>query len=255
MPLTAVEIGVLGAIAGFTVYLGLPVARVTVPDTVTGILNGLAIGILLFLLVEILLGVIEPIEHTIEETAVSGAPLKAFVVLAGIVGFTGGLVALATFDDRYITADADNRTLALMIAIGIGLHNFSERLAIGQSAASGALSLAVLLIIGFALHNITEGFGIAAPLTNETASATFLGLLGLIAGGAVFVGTLIGRLWTSQIAAVLFLALAGGALVYVIDELFRTATTGTSKTPVFVSVAVGFFAALGTELVIAIVSA
>lgn len=254
MPLTAVEIGVLGAIAGFTVYLGLPVARVSVPATVTGLLNGIAIGILLFLLVEILMGVIEPIEHTIEEAA-SGAPLKIFIVFAGLVGFTGGLVALAGFDDRYLTAEADNRTLALLIAIGIGLHNFSEGLAIGQSAARGALSFAALLIIGFALHNITEGFGIAAPLTNEGASVSFLGLLGLLAGGPVFIGTLIGRLWTSQIATVLFLALAGGALVYVIDELFRTATTEAAKLPVFASVAGGFFAAFGTELLITIASA
>ena len=71
----------------------------------------------------------------------------------------------------------------------------------------------------------------------------------------MFVGTLIGRLWTSQIAIVLFLALAGGALVYVIEELFRTSLTRAAKAPVFVSVAVGFFAGLGTELVITIASA
>ena len=86
-------------------------------------------------------------------------------------------------------------------------------------------------------------------------SVAFLGLLGLIAGGPVFVGTLIVRLWTSQITAVLLLALAGGALVYVIEELFRTSLTRAAKAPVFVSVAVGFFAGLGTELVIAIASA
>ena len=66
---------------------------------------------------------------------------------------------------RRMHALSEARRLALFIAIGIGLHNFAEGLAIGQSAASGAVSLALLLIIGFGLHNATEGFGIVAPMT------------------------------------------------------------------------------------------
>src|SRR6266487_1345763 len=71
-------------------------------------------------------------------------------------------------------------TLALLIATGIGLHNFSEGLAIGQSAAVGAIQLAVVLIIGFGLHNMTEGFGISGPLTGQRVSWKFIILLGLI---------------------------------------------------------------------------
>ena len=79
--------------------------------------------------------------------------------------------------------------LALMIAVGIGLHNFSEGLAIGQSAASGEISLALLLIIGFGLHNATEGFGIVAPLpSGRSDPAGDSALLGLIGGGPTFVG-------------------------------------------------------------------
>ena len=69
-------------------------------------------------------------------------------------------------------------TLALLIATGIGLHNFAEGLAIGQSAATGALQLAMVLIIGFGLHNMTEGFGIAGPLTSQPVSWKFIALLG-----------------------------------------------------------------------------
>src|SRR6202035_4379985 len=85
------------------------------------------------------------------------------------------------------------RRLALMIAIGIGLHNFGEGLAIGASAARGAIGLATLLVIGFALHNATEGFGIVAPLAGEAGrpSWRFLLLMGLIGGGPTFMGTAI----------------------------------------------------------------
>src|SRR5206468_5847968 len=85
--------------------------------------------------------------------------------------------------------------LALLIATGIGLHNFAEGLAIGNSAASGELALAVLLVIGFGLHNATEGFGIVAPLaaSGERPSWSSLLLLGLIGGGPTFLGTLVGQ--------------------------------------------------------------
>src|SRR5919197_4659676 len=78
------------------------------------------------------------------------------------------------------------RWLAIFIATGIGLHNFSEGLAIGQSAAADELELAIVLIIGLGLHNATEGLGICAPLAGdqERPSWAFLGALGLIGGGA-----------------------------------------------------------------------
>src|SRR5262249_46064896 len=106
------------------------------------------------------------------------------------------------------------RILALLIATGIGLHNFSEGLAIGQSAAVGALQLAVVLIVGFGLHNMTEGFGIAGPLTGQTISWRFVALLGLIGGGPTFLGTAVGIVFTSPEVFILFLALAAGAIIY-----------------------------------------
>src|SRR6185312_7566210 len=113
-----------------------------------------------------------------------------------------------------------SKRVALAIAVGIGLHNFAEGLAIGSSAQAGAISLAVLLIVGFGVHNATEGFGIAGPLAGQPVSWGFLGLSGLIAGGPTFLGTLVGYRFTSQTISILFLALASGAIMYVIGELF-----------------------------------
>ncbi len=91
------------------------------------------------------------------------------------------------------------RRLSLLIAVGIGLHNFGEGLAIGGSAATGAIGLATILVIGFALHNGTEGFGIVAPLAAEgdRPSWGFLLLMGLIGGGPTTLGTAVGRQFTS----------------------------------------------------------
>jgi ZIP family zinc transporter len=105
------------------------------------------------------------------------------------------------------------------------LHNFAEGLAIGNSAASGELSLAMLLIIGFGLHNATEGFGIVAPLAGDPVLPPWrrLALLGLIAGGPTFVGTLIGQSVVNESLAIAFLALAAGSVLYVIVELLAVA--------------------------------
>ena len=113
--------------------------------------------------------------------------------------------------------------LAVLIATGIGLHNFAEGLAIGQSAALGETSLALVLIIGFALHNGTEGFGIVAPLAGDSdrPSWRFLLLLGIIGGGPTFFGTLVGQAWTSTAVSVCFLALAAGSILYVVVQLIQ----------------------------------
>jgi ZIP family zinc transporter len=142
------------------------------------------------------------------------------------------------------------RTLAMMIATGLGLHNLSEGLAIGQSAATGAIAFALVLVFGFALHNITEGFGIAAPLAADSTlpSWGFLITAGLIGGGPTFLGTMIGYVFTSRAVYVLFLALAAGALLYVINEMFHIGRRFNSPILMAWGLLLGFLLAYGTDL-------
>lgn len=237
----------LGLVSGLTIFLGLPIARLShVSARWRAVLNSLSVGILLFLLVEVSVHAFEPVEEAFvaasQRTGTSGdAVLMATVFAAGLMV---GLLSLVAFEARFIRtargageggilakiAKTPMERVALMIAVGIGLHNFSEGLAIGAAAASGALSFAVFLGIGFALHNATEGFGIAAPLAGSPPSWKFIILAGLIGGGPTFVGTLVGSGFESERVSVLFLALAAGALLYVIRELLHHGR-GASKDP------------------------
>ena len=138
----------------------------------------------------------------------------------------------------------------MMIATGLGLHNLSEGLAIGQSAASGAVAFALVLVIGFALHNITEGFGIAAPLATDTVMPSwgFLLAAGLIGGAPTFLGTVIGYVFTSTYIYVLFLALAAGALIYVVNEMFHIGRRLNSPAALAWGLLFGFLLAFSTDL-------
>jgi ZIP family zinc transporter len=209
-------------------------------------LSALATGILVFLLWDVLSNAVGPIEsalHRHDWGRFSG------LAALGAVGFGAGLMSLVFYDgwmkrraDRRATAlvgpgaaAVDEFThrgivdlgepavrLALLIAIGIGVHNFGEGLAIGQAAAANEISLAVTLIIGFGLHNATEGFGICGPLTGGGIRPTWrlLAVLGLIGGSPTFFGTVVGQAWTSDSVSVLFFAVAGGSILYVVQELF-----------------------------------
>ncbi len=246
------EILALGAIAGFTVFLGLPLGRMRNASTrIRSLLNAGATGVLLFLFWDVLTEVIGPIEGALADaTTGTGTWLHfGWLALVFAVSLTIGLMSLVYYDlwlarrDRATTRfgpGAANvrefRTgpiarlrpaerLAFFIALGIGFHNLSEGLAIGQSAAGGELRLALVLVIGFALHNATEGFGIVGPLAGEPhlPSWRFLGALGLIAGGPTFVGTVIGQSFQNETVFAAFLALAAGSILYVVIELLAVA--------------------------------
>ena len=188
----------LGAFAGLTIILGLPL---TVIQTVTpkkkGFLNAFAIGILIFLIVDVLSHAWESASEAATGALLGKAPVGDAVLdlIAVFAGIGIGLLGLTWYGSRFmkesfvrspvgmpnatmgggnvgygkqelqLIQQANAYKFSMMIAIGIGAHNFSEGLAIGQSYASGAVGLAMMLIIGFATHNATEGFGIAAPLT------------------------------------------------------------------------------------------
>ena len=111
--------------------------------------------------------------------------------------------------------------LAGLIALGIGLHNLGEGLAIGTSYASGEISLGTFLVIGFLLHNTTEGLGIVAPLTDDRPSLRQLLLLGALAGVPTVIGAWIGGFTYSPLWTTLFFAIGAGAIAQVVWELWR----------------------------------
>jgi len=242
------ETVILGSIAGLTIFLGLPLARVrVVAPRYMAFLNALAIGILFFLFFDIVEHAIEPVEEAI---AGDRAAVPALVALM-IGGFAVGSMSLVYYMRRVSLGPGFTAArLAIVIATGIGLHNFSEGLAIGSSAAKGDLTLALTLVIGFGLHNVTEAFGIAAPLAGKRPSWTLLGLVGLIGGGPNFIGTIIGYTFASPEVSVLFLSLAAGALVFVIGELFAAGRKLTSPLWNGWGIGVGFFAGLLTDLLL-----
>jgi ZIP family zinc transporter len=211
---------ILGSIAGLTIFLGLPLARVrAVAPKHLAFLNAAAIGILFFLFFDILAHAVEPVESALKARS---ADLPVLVALL-IGGFLVGLLSLVYYGRRMAAGPGFTATrLAIVIATGMGLHNFSEGLAVGSSAQRGELALALTLVIGFGLHNITEAFGISAPLVGKRPSWSLLALVGVIGGAPNFFGTIIGYQFSSAPVSVLFLALAGGALVFVIGELFST---------------------------------
>ena len=166
---------VLGGLAGFTIFFGLPVAFMkNLSQRARGFLTAMSTGILVFLLVEITGKVIDNVED-LTVSAASGFPRWGDTLFyAGLfaVGLFIGLMGLVWFEKMFIKSAKDSeltpaqnaRRVSMMIAMGIGLHNFSEGLAIGQAYSWGNTQLAWLLVIGFALHNATEGFGIVGPL-------------------------------------------------------------------------------------------
>ena len=132
---------ILGGIEGLTIFLGLPVARLRVgSDKHLALLNAFAIGILFFLFVEIMEHAFEPVEEALEEQESGFLPL--LLVLGA--GFGAGLLGLVYYSRRFLRGGISARRLALLIAVGIGLHNFSEGLAIGNAAYGGERMAAVL---------------------------------------------------------------------------------------------------------------
>lgn len=250
----------LGLIAGGTIILGLPIARLRDVSTKTrAFLNAISTGVLIFLLVEMSGHLLEGIEELVEEAVEHSRPLTAAFRDGGIfaLGFSLGLLGMVAFEQHFLSGaknglapKARAQQIALMIAVGLGLHNFSEGLAIGQGYASGAMRLAWLLAIGFALHNATEGFGIAAPLSGHRASWRFLLGAALIAGGPTFLGTIVGGWWSSRPAETFCLALASGTILYIIGELLHLGRQLKEESVVGIGLLAGFFVAVVTDFVL-----
>lgn len=289
----------LGTIAGFTIFLGLPLAILqNVSPRKKGFLNALSIGILLFLVIDVFSHAWNTATCVSSSaftgtSATCGTPntaasnwsiTDAILDLIAIFGGLGlGLLGLVAYEARFMAKappivksslqngpvaaqittteqstqlrdllDHHPYRLAMMIAIGIGAHNFSEGLAVGQSYAAGSVGLALLLIVGFGAHNATEGFGIAGPLSGliKRPNARFLAVAGLVGGGPTFLGTVVGSLWTSVLTYVLFLSIAGGALVYVSMLMYNSARRQTTNQILMVGIFAGLCAGLVTDLIV-----
>jgi len=251
----------LGGVAGFTIYLGLPIARIrNIPRSLQTFLNSLAVGILVFLLWDVLSEISESIHDAMADAQKGDSGLFVALIVLFAIGMGVGLLSLVYFDRLVIrrkaeaskAGDATPAQLALMIALGIGLHNFSEGLAIGQAASLGKIGLAAILIIGFGLHNATEGFGVAAPYVGSASpSWARLGLLGLIAGGPTFLGTIVGYSVVSPYVFVLFLALASGSILYVLTEMLHVGRRFGLREVAMWGIFAGFALAYGTDLILA----
>ena len=272
--MSTVQTLLLGALAGLTIFLGLPLGRMqNVTAATKAFLAATATGVLIFLFWDVMTQAVGPVEDALKQGRDGRFGWLAFLLTAG---FFTGLMSLVYYDvwmkrrrrraflgpgaastaefehDHHFTGMSPARWLALFIATGIGLHNFSEGLAIGQSAASDQISLAVVLIIGFGLHNATEGLGICAPLAGdkEQPSWGFLGLLGLIGGAPTFLGTLVGQFWVSEAVSIVFFALAAGSILYVVMELLNVGRVLASKTLVTWGVLLGLFLGFGTDFIL-----
>jgi zinc transporter ZupT len=141
------------------------------------------------------------------------------LVLLGVALSFLGMTALAGRLTR--GAPAVGLTLALLIAVGIGLHNLGEGLAIGASFAIGELQLGAFLIVGFMIHNVTEGLGIATPVAKRRVTILVLAGLALIAGAPTILGAWVGGYTSSDVLIALFFAIAAGAAFQVVLEVGR----------------------------------
>jgi len=277
------ETALLGALAGFTIFLGLPVGRLQNLGGRTRVaLAMFSVGVLGFLFVDVLSHGGEIVEHSVEQLKDGGGSLGHTTALVALLaaGFTAGTAGLGLLervmrppkapappigggaadvmtaeqaDLAAFQVDAARRQalrIGLTVAAAIGLHNFAEGLAIGVSSRAGDLSLATVLIIGFALHNATEGFGIVGPLGDVRPSWRWLGLAGLIGGGPTFIGAMVGYGVTSQPLELAFYAVAGGAILYVIGEIWGGMRRYGHRELGLLMVSAGFIAGVVTDLVV-----
>ncbi len=246
------------------VYIGVaPVRAIRNTSASTKIiLISIAVGILLFLFADVFNQA-----GSLAESV--GGGLGAVLLLAGLIT---GLLGLTLYESirvrgqrhakgyhvEVIDEEAEKQSvhsrisLAYLIALDIGLHNLGEGLAIGSAYAAGQISLSYILIIGFALHNGTEGFGIVAPLPKGFLRIRDPILMAFIAGAPVVLGSIMGAAFYSVEMAVLFFALAAGAILYVVVELTPIVYTKEHRHLVLVGITIGIVTMYMTDLLLGV---
>jgi len=281
------ETVLLGALAGFTIFLGLPVGRLQILNSRARVaLAMFAVGVLAFIFVDVLSHGFEIVEETVtkfhdHETSFWHAAGLALLLGSGFAVGSAGLATIArrmqsgapppkppvaggsaeaqAVAPQWVEGVAMDASAArasalrtgMTIAAAIGLHNFAEGLAIGVSARAGEIGLATVLIVGFALHNATEGFGIVGPLGAVRPSWKWLAVAGLVGGGPTFVGSMVGYGVTSEPIELLFYAVAGGAILYVIGEVWHSMRRVGHRELGMWLLAAGFMVGVITDLVVA----
>jgi ZIP family zinc transporter len=246
MVLLGTYVGVLPVALGMVF---LPVLR-RAGRSVVRVLLALTVGLLAFLAVD---AAIEGLELADESGGAFGGPLLVFL--------GAGLAFLVlTAVDRFLknrtddTAPSpDGRRLALMIALGIGLHNLGEGLAIGSAYAVGELALGAALVVGFALHNTTEGLAVVAPLTRQPPSVLRLLGLGLLAGGPAILGAVIGAAVNNTALASLLFGVGVGAILQVVIQIAPSLRNQTGKLldpPIAAGVSAGVLIMYATGLLV-----
>jgi zinc transporter, ZIP family len=275
------ETALLGGLAGFTIFLGLPLGRLQALGSRSRVgLAMFAVGVLAFLFVDVLEHAFEIVEEPVKALKAGDGSLGEAIGLTALlgVGFAAGGAGLGVLErrmrhselppaaggstDALTVEQADalarqpdvirRRALrtGMVIAAAIGLHNFAEGLAIGVSASTGEIALATVLIIGFALHNATEGFGIVGPLGDVTPSWGWLALAGLVGGGPTFIGSMVGYNVTSEPLELAFYGLAGGAILYVIGEVWNGMRRFGHRELGLWLLCIGFLVGVTTDLVV-----
>jgi zinc transporter, ZIP family len=277
------ETVLLGALAGFTIYLGLPFGRIQfVSNRARVALAMFSVGVLAFLFGEVLVHGVDIVETRFDALHEGGGSVAAALGLCLLfgAGFTGGSAGLALVEKRMrpgakpppiaggatdamtveqvelvpeeLSARARALRTGMTIAAAIGLHNFAEGLAIGVSASTGEIGLATVLIIGFAVHNATEGFGIVGPLGDVRPTWTWLAVAGLVGGGPVFLGAIVGYNVTSEPLELLFYSVSAGAILYVIGEIWTAMRKLGHRELGLLMLAAGVTLGAMTEMIVAL---
>ena len=205
----------VGVIPVFLGLLWFPFLR-RVQDRWFDFFMSLTIGLLVFLGVDAL-------TEAFEVAGRLGGPFKGVAVI--VLGVAGSFLAMVTIGRRITGGERQGvrarLALAYFVAVGVGLHNLGEGLAIGAAYALGEVALGAFLVLGFTIHNTTEGLAIVAPVTRDGARLGHLALLGLVAGVPTIAGTWIGGFTYSEPWALLFLAVGAGAIFQVVYEISR----------------------------------